>query len=133
MSYQSYQNFGYPRYGNYQPMQAPMMPPMSTMPSMSTMQRASSGPDWLFVPYIRDAASVSVQPGQKAWIMAQNEPVFAVRVADAAGVVSTKYYKFEETSPDAPAPAGDYITRAEFQQFVDSLNKPKGKKEVPAE
>ena len=99
----------------------------TTRPSVKTPQ---SGPGWLFVPSGRDAANVSVPPGQTAWIMAQNEPVFAVRSADVTGIVTTKYFRFEEISMDASAaPAGNYVTREEFQAFVESLNAtPAGKR-----
>ena len=85
-------------------------------------QRAQSGPGWIFVPSVRDAASVSVPPGQTAWIMAQNEAAFAVRSADPTGVTTTKFYRFEEfDGAAAPAPAAEYVTRAEFDAFVKKL------------
>lgn len=90
----------------------------------SPVKTPQNGPGWLFVPSGRDAVNVSVPPGQTAWIMAQNEPVFAVRAADVTGVVTTKYFRFEEISLDAPPAVspGNYVTREEFQAFVDSLS-----------
>ena len=86
------------------------------------VQRPQSGPGWIFVPMIKDAASVSVPPGQTAWIMAQNEAAFAVRTADPTGVTTTRFYRFEEfDGAAAPAPTAEYVTRAEFDAFVKKL------------
>ena len=91
--------------------------------------RPQSGPAWIFVPQIKDASAVSVPPGQTAWIMAQNEAAFAVRAADPTGVTTTKFYRFEEFDATAPAaPAEDYVTRKEFEEFVSRLTAQKGKK-----
>ena len=47
-------------------------------------QAAQSGPEWIMAPSVKQVEQVSVQPGQKAWIMVQNAPVFALRTADNA-------------------------------------------------
>lgn len=61
--------------------------------------------------------------------MVQNEPIFALRVADQMGLVSTDYYRFEKIDPASTQPAiSDYVTRAEFEKFVASLTST-GKKE----
>ena len=62
------------------------------MPSQATQ----SGPEWIMAPSVKQVEQVSVQPGQKAWIMVQNAPVFALRTADNMGLVTTDYYKFEK-------------------------------------
>lgn len=91
--------------------------------------RPQSGPGWLFVPQVKDAVTVSVPPGQTAWIMAQNEAAFAVRSADPTGVTTTKFYRFEEFDVSAPAvPAEEYVTRKEFEDFVARVTAQKGKK-----
>lgn len=64
-------------------------------------QARQSGPDWMFVPCIRDAANVTVPPGGKAWIMAQDQPQFAVKSADSLGMTTTDYYRFERFDPEA--------------------------------
>ena len=67
---------------------------------------------------------MSVQPGQKAWIMVQNAPVFALRTADNMGLVTTDYYKFEKFTPgETDEPTNDFVTRKEFNEFVASLKK----------
>ena len=60
-----------------------------------------TGPGWVFVPRVDDIVNVTVQPGGKAWIMAQDQPVVAVRSADQLGVTQTDYYRFEKYSPTA--------------------------------
>ena len=57
--------------------------------------------DWIRVPNIGDIDQVTVQPGQTAWVMAQNTNVFAVRSADQMGITSTRYFQFAEFDPRA--------------------------------
>lgn len=96
-------------------------------------QLQQSGPDWIMAPSIKQVEQVGVQPGQKAWIMVQNEPVFALRTADQMGLVTTDYYRFEKIDPNTAgaAPNADYITRQELdsrlKELLESLNA--GKKE----
>ena len=59
--------------------------------------------EWIRVPNPGDFEQVSVQPGQTAWIMAQNDNVFGVRAADNMGMVRTRYFRFEEFDPSAAA------------------------------
>ena len=94
--------------------------PTPQMPSQTTQ----SGPDWIMAPSVKQVEQVSVQPGQKAWIMVQNAPVFALRTADNMGLVTTDYYKFEKFTPgETDEPTNDFITRKEFNEFVASLKK----------
>ena len=53
------------------------------------------------MPNVQDVEQITVQAGQTAWIMAQNTNVFAVRMADPMGIVSTKYFRFEAWDPAA--------------------------------
>lgn len=69
--------------------QAPQMP----------SQASQSGPDWIMAPSVKQVEQVSVQPGQKAWIMVQNAPVFALRTADNMGLVTTDYYRLKSSTP----------------------------------
>lgn len=101
---------------------------------------AQGGPDWITVPTVKQVEQVSVQPGQKAWVMAQNEPVFALRVADNMGLVTTDYYRFEKYTPgmEQDATAANYVTaeqlEARLTAFAESLKPaPRGKKEAAAE
>ena len=87
-------------------------------------QAQQNGPEWIMAPSIKQVEQVSVQPGQKSWIMVQNAPVFALRTADNMGLVTTDYYRFEKFNPgDSAEPANDYVTRKEFEDFVASLKK----------
>ena len=57
--------------------------------------------DWIRVPNLQDIDQVTVQPGQTAWVMAQNTNVFAVRSADQMGITNTRYFQFAEFDPRA--------------------------------
>ena len=63
--------------------------------------RQQTNIDWIRVPNIGDIDQVTVQPGQTAWVMAQNTNVFAVRSADQMGITSTRYFQFAEFDPRA--------------------------------
>lgn len=76
-------NYGQP-YGGYQP-----------------MRQQNSNLEWIRVPNVGDVGQVSVQAGQTAWIMTQNDNVFAVRTADNMGIVSTRFFRFSEFDPSA--------------------------------
>ena len=78
--------YGYGNQGCYQP-------------TMGRQQQ--SNVEWIRVPNVQDVEQVTVQAGQTAWIMAQNTNVFAVRMADPMGIVSTKYFRFEAWDPAA--------------------------------
>lgn len=64
-------------------------------------QRMQSNMDWIRVPNLGDIDQVTVQPGQTAWVMAQNTNVFAVRSADQMGIINTRYFQFMEFDPRA--------------------------------
>lgn len=89
-------------------------------------QSQQSNMDWIMVSDVKNVESVSVQPGQKAWVMAQNEPVFALRTANQLGLVTTEYYKFERYDPNTQPTAaamqpGDYVTRKEFEEYAQRI------------
>lgn len=115
--------YGFPSVFNQPNVMQPNMQP-------NVMQRPpqQSGPDWIMANSIQQVEQVQVAPGAKAWVMVQNEPVFALRTADNMGLVTTDYYRFEKIDPTTATPATEYVTRAEFEQFVQSL-KPAKKKE----
>lgn len=83
-------------------------------------------PAVLQVSTIKQVEQAPVQPGCKALVLVANEPVIAMRSADNMGITSTDYYHIERFDPDASAapPASEFVTRAEFQQFVSSLRAP---------
>ena len=64
-----------------------------------------------------------VQPGGKVLILVSNAPVIAMRTADNMGLTTTDYYRIERFDPDVQATSAnsDYVTRSEFNQFVESI------------
>ena len=113
------QPYGFNPYPQY-PQQRPMM-------GQQPMQQMQQSRDpWTIVQTVEQAEQVAVQPGQVAWIMCQNAPVFARREANRMGLVTTEYFRFEQFDPKAQAAAQaqtDYVTRAEFEQFVADMKK----------
>ena len=119
-----YSPYGYPApFGNQGPQSPMSQTQFMQQPQQQPQQSQAGGPDWIQVPTIKQVEQVQVPTGGKAWVMVQNEPVFALRTADNMGLVTTDYYRFEKIDPavTTPAPSADYITRAEFEQFVSSL------------
>lgn len=117
-----YGMYGYdPRFAPNPGPQRPIPRPGYTdQPQGQNGQQA--GPGWVFVPRVDDIVNVTVQPGGKAWIMAQDQPVFAVRSADQLGVTQTDYYRFEKYSPTAAKAAqGEYVTREEFARLAEAV------------
>lgn len=117
---------GYPMMGGWgqMPPQMPWGQRQISQTGAGTPPERQNGPGWVTVPNVSDIANVSVQAGVKAWIMAQNDPVFAVKEADAAGITTTSYYKFERYDPDAAqkAAAPEYVTKAEFSDLIKKLD-----------
>ena len=114
------QPYGYYQYPQYQ--QRPMM----NQQPMQPMQNAMSRDPWTIVQTMQQVEQVAVQPGQVAWIMVQNEPVFARREADRMGLITTEYCRFERFDPKEQKTGQvttDYVTRAEFDQFVAEMKK----------
>lgn len=137
--YTGYNPYGFPApFGGQgaQPMQmqqAPQSMGMGYQPQPQGLSNITSqppqqtGPDWVQVPDIKQVEQIPVRPGGKAWIMVQNQPVFALRVADQTGLATTDYYRFEKIDPEAliaPATSPEYVTRDEFLRFVESLRAP---------
>ena len=76
---------------------------------------------WLYVPTAKDVQSVQVQPGQKTWVMVQNDCVFALRSADNMGIVTTDFYRFEKIDAETANPQNEYVTRKEWTEFLNSI------------
>ena len=70
-------------------------------PSPYSPRMQQTNMDWIRVPNLADIEQVTVQPGQTAWVMAQNANVFAVRSADQMGIINTRYFQFTEFDPRA--------------------------------
>ena len=113
---------------NYQPYFQPSYPYNNAQQYPSYPQQPAhmqQRDPWTVVQTIAQIEQVAVQPGQVAWIMCQNEPVFARRAADSMGLISTEYCRFERFDPKAAqaAPPVEYVTREEFQRFVAEMKK----------
>ena len=68
-------------------------------PQGNPYRQQQTNMDWIRVPNLQDIDQVTVQPGQTAWVMAQNTNVFAVRSADQMGIINTRYFQFSEFDP----------------------------------
>lgn len=90
---------------------------------MQNQQMNMQGMEVVPVPTIQQVEQVGLQPGQRKMVMVQNEPVIAARYADNMGHVTTEYYRLEKFVPGASAASqtDDYVTRKEFNTFVESL------------
>ena len=75
--------------------------PYGNQPPQGNPYRQQPSMDWIRVPNLQDIDQVTVQPGQTAWVMAQNTNVFAVRSADQMGITNTRYFQFSEFDPRA--------------------------------
>ena len=77
------------------------------------------------------AKSWFVTPGSSVLLMDSEEQRFYIKSADPTGMPSLRTFEYTEVgakpTPTA-APSPDYVTRAEFEQFVRSMME---KKEVP--
>ena len=90
----------------------------------------SAAPAVLYVPNVSDVKEVDLHGAANALIIVQNEPVIAMKTAvNSMGLTATDYYHLDKFDPSAvlvptPLPSQDFVTRAEFQRFVDSLRAP---------
>lgn len=80
--------------------------------------------EWIRVNTVDDIKNVSVAPNGQAWIMLQNDPVFAVKSADGMGLATTKLFRFEPYTPDAPKTAEtqpQYVTLEMYQKMQEQI------------
>ena len=97
-------------------------------------QAPAQNVNWIQVAGIEGAKNQIVQPGQTAWMMDNNSPVFYVKSVDGMGSATFKAFRFEEISPDCMAPQPQqaqptYVTRAEFEDLLRKLGEPTLEKE----
>ena len=97
-------------------------------------QAPAQNVNWIQVAGIEGAKNQIVQPGQTAWMMDNNSPVFYVKSVDGMGSATFKAFRFEEISPDCMAPQPqqaqpNYVTRAEFVDLLRKLGEPTLEKE----
>lgn len=109
-----------------QNMNQPMQQHQQQTPQLQQAPQNNPMPSVYQVSTVNQVEQVQITPGSKALVMVQNEPVIAMRVADNMGVTLTEYYKIEKFDPSQKQNQAnaDYLTRAEFNEFVASLSKP---------
>lgn len=97
--------------------------PMNRQQPMMQQPQPQSGPDWVRVANLSQVEQVTVLPGQTSWIMAQSEPVFAVRTADQVGLIHTEYYRFERFDPAAARQEvqQNAVSAENFEQLVQRV------------
>ena len=97
-------------------------------------QTPAQNVNWIQVAGIEGAKNQIVQPGQTAWMMDNNSPMFYVKSVDGMGSATFRVFRFEEISPDCMAShpqqaQPDYVTRAEFEDLLRKLGEPTLEKE----
>jgi hypothetical protein len=80
-----------------------------------------SGMEVVPVQTIQQVEQVGVQPGQRKLVLVQNEPVIAARSADNMGLTTTEFYRLEKYDPHTVQTPVEYVTRQEFEAFIESL------------
>ena len=98
--------------------------PYGSQPTQGNPYRQQTNMDWSRVPNLGDIDQVTVQPGQTAWVMAQNTNVFAVRSADQMGIINTRYFQFSEFDPrgaDQQKQAEWELKQSNFEQRLARL------------
>lgn len=98
--------------------------PYGSQPPQVNPYRQQPSMDWIRVPNLQDIDQVTVQPGQTAWVMAQNTNVFAVRSADQMGIINTRYFQFSEFDPrgaDQQKQAEWELKQTNFEQRLSRL------------
>ena len=98
--------------------------PYGIQPPVNPYRQQQTNMDWIRVPNLQDIDQVTVQPGQTAWVMAQNTNVFAVRSADQMGIINTRYFQFSEFDPrsaDQQKQAEWELKQSNFEQRLARL------------
>lgn len=102
----------YPMPNSYQNMMRDMP---STMPQQQPQDQMTVV---AYTPTAKDFSGVSVQPGGKVLVIAQNEPYMAFKNADNMGMVNTTIYRIEQISEnELNAPSQEYATKEELMQL----------------
>ena len=111
----------YPYYGSGQPYpyqdqlaqlrNAPMQMPRPDSGGLNWVQGEAGAKSWL------------VSPGSSVLLMDSEEQRFYIKSADHTGIPNLRTFEYTEVgAKSAPVQAQpDYVTRAEFEQFVRSL------------
>lgn len=71
----------------------------------------------------QSADAFQMQPNTTVILWDSNEPIFYVKQADASGFCSIKSFRFTEVEDAAPVDVKEFVTKKEFDDFKNSLNK----------
>lgn len=114
----------YNDFNNYQQNFQRPIPNYNQMNMQPMQQRPQSNIDWIMVQNTNQVEQIAVQPGQKSWVMVQNEPIFALRAADNMGLITTDYYKFEKYNlSDSKETHDIYVTKDEMNKAIQDAIK----------
>ena len=136
MAFGSPYGFAQPTYQTYFPQQDQMaqfraqqyVPQMSAMQTPQTQQTAQGAPIW--VQGEAGAKSFLVAPGQNLILMDSEAEVFYIKATDQSGVpLPLRIFDYKEriTGAQRPVqaaqtPSAEYVTRAEFNDFVAKIS-----------
>lgn len=117
--------YPYPQYYNGQPY--PYQDQLSQLRNTPMVTPGMTGPGYRPDPGINwvqgeaGARAWMVAPGSQVLLMDSEAQRFYIKTVDPSGIPTMKTYEFTELT-DNPAPRPEqYVTRAEFEQFVRSL------------
>lgn len=71
------------------------------------------------LPTVADVEKFQPQRGATMVVMAQDKPVFALKVADRMGVVNANWYRYESYNPEQDKPK--YVTMDELEKIISKL------------
>lgn len=106
--------------GFYQsPYTQPGNPYMERMAQLQQAQQPAGG--LIRVTGMDGARAYPMQPNSMAALFDSDRDVFYVKTTDAGGFPTLKAYTFAPVQEQAAQPAGDYVTRAEFNQLKEMI------------
>ena len=89
------------------------------MDRMAQLQQPAGG--LIRVTGMDGARAYPMQPNSMAALFDSDRDVFYVKTTDAGGFPTLKAYTFAPVQEQAAQPAGDYVTRAEFNQLKEMI------------
>lgn len=137
MAYDQYgYNQGYPMgYGQPMPdqlsqLRAQQYPPQMSMQPQQYPARQQSGGGPIWVQGEAGAKSYMVAPGNSVILMDSEASVFYIKTADTSGMpMALRIFDYAErtgaqqSAPAAQNPTGDFVTRGEYRQLVQRIDK----------
>lgn len=88
-------------------------------PQMMQPAPQTANVNWISVNGIAGARDHIVQPGQTAWMMDNNEPIFYVKDVDNMGRANLRTFRFEEIHPGEQQPQTPQIDMSNFATKED--------------